>query len=123
PMRVSVSSFGYKHGIPRDTDLLFDVRFLPNPHWVPELRPYRGTDTPVREYVMSHEDAAGFLDRVKDMLRFLIPRFEAEGKSYLSIGVGCTGGHHRSVALAEELGDWLEDEGVDVVVRHRDTDR
>ena len=123
PMRVSVTSFGFKHGTPRDTDLLFDVRFLPNPHWVAELRPYRGTDRPVADYVLGNEDAAGFLERAEDMLAFLIPRFEAEGKSYLSIGIGCTGGHHRSVALAEELGRWLRNEGVDVVVRHRDTSR
>jgi RNase adapter protein RapZ len=123
PMRVSVTSFGFKHGTPRDTDLLFDVRFLPNPHWVAELRPYRGTDRPVSDYVLGNEDAAGFLEKAEDMLQFLIPRFEAEGKSYLSIGIGCTGGHHRSVALAEELGRWLRSEGVDVVVRHRDTGR
>jgi UPF0042 nucleotide-binding protein len=123
PMRVSVTSFGYKHGIPRDTDLLFDVRFLPNPHWVPELRPLRGTDQPVADYVLANADSRGFLRRVEDLLRFLIPRFEAEGKSYLSIGIGCTGGHHRSVALAEELANWLADQEIDAVVRHRDVTR
>ena len=123
PMRVSVTSFGFKHGIPRDSDLLFDVRFLPNPHWIPELRPYRGTDQSVAEYVMSHEDAGGFLDKTEDMLAFLIPRYMAEGKSYLSIAIGCTGGHHRSVALAEELGRWLRSEGIDALVRHRDASR
>jgi UPF0042 nucleotide-binding protein len=123
PMRVSVTSFGYKHGIPRDTDLLFDVRFLPNPHWVPELRPLRGTDQPVADYVLANADSGGFLRRVEDLLRFLIPRFEAEGKSYLSIGIGCTGGHHRSVALAEELANWLADQEIDAVVRHRDVTR
>ena len=121
PMRVSVTSFGFKHGTPRDIDLMFDVRFLPNPHWVPELRPYRGTDEPGADYVLSSEDAKGFLDRVEDLLGFLIPRFAAEGKSYLTIGIGCTGGHHRSVALAEELGRWLAEQSIDARVRHRDT--
>ena len=120
PMRVSVTSFGFKNGTPRDTDLLFDVRFLPNPHWVPELRPYRGTDKPVADYVLGSDDAREFLDRVEDLLGFLIPRFAAEGKSYLTIGIGCTGGHHRSVTLAEELGKWLTDQAIDARVRHRD---
>jgi UPF0042 nucleotide-binding protein len=120
PMRVSVTSFGFKNGTPRDTDLLFDVRFLPNPHWVPELRPYRGTDQPVIDYVLGFDDAREFLERVEDLLGFLIPRFAAEGKSYLTIGIGCTGGHHRSVALAEELGKWLADQSIDARVRHRD---
>ncbi len=123
PMRVSVTSFGFKHGIPRDSDLMFDVRFLPNPHWVPELRPYRGTDKPVADYVMSHEDAVVFIEKAQDLVSFLIPRYMAEGKSYLSIAIGCTGGHHRSVALAERLGEWLESEGIDAVVRHRDSGR
>jgi UPF0042 nucleotide-binding protein len=123
PMRVSVTSFGFKHGIPRDSDLMFDVRFLPNPHWVPELRPYRGTDKPVSDYVMSNNDAVVFLEHVEDLLDFLIPRFQAEGKSYLSIAIGCTGGHHRSVALAERLGEWLSSNDIDAVVRHRDSGR
>jgi len=123
PMRVSVTSFGFKHGIPRDTDLLFDVRFLPNPHWVPELREKRGTEPEVAEYVMAHPDAPGFLEKVESLLEFLIPRFAAEGKSYLSIGIGCTGGHHRSVALAEQLAAWLAEAGVDSLVRHRDIAR
>ncbi|MDH4119478.1 MAG: RNase adapter RapZ [Acidimicrobiia bacterium] len=122
-MRVSVTSFGFKHGIPRGSDLMFDVRFLPNPHWVPELRPYRGTDGPVASYVMSDPDATEFLDKVESLLSFLIPRFEAEGKSYLAIAIGCTGGHHRSVALAEKLGEWLTAEGIDATVRHRDIER
>jgi RNase adapter protein RapZ len=120
PMRVSVTSFGFKHGTPRDTDLMFDVRFLPNPHWMPELRPYRGTDQPVADYVLDSDDAREFLTRIEDLLGFLIPRFAAEGKSYLTIGIGCTGGHHRSVALAEELGRWLADQSIDARVRHRD---
>ena len=123
PMRVSVTSFGYKHGVPRDADLIFDVRFLPNPHWVQELRPLRGTDEPVKEYVLGFPDAGEFLTRIEGLLGFLIPRYEEEGKSYLTIGIGCTGGHHRSVVLAEELGLWLEDQHIDANVRHRDTER
>ncbi len=119
-MKVTVSSFGFKHGVPRVVDLLLDVRFLPNPHWVPKLRSLTGRDAPVRDFVFSHDDAGTFLDRVEELLGFLVPRYEAEGKSYLTIAVGCTGGHHRSVAIAEELGRWLSDQGVEVVVRHRD---
>jgi UPF0042 nucleotide-binding protein len=123
PMRVSLRSFGFKHGTPRDTDLLFDVRFLPNPHWVPELRPLRGTDEPVAEYVMREDAAKEFIDRVDELLAFLIPHFETEGKSYLAVGVGCTGGHHRSVAIAEELGRRLAQHGILATVRHRDIER
>jgi RNase adapter protein RapZ len=123
PMRVSIRSFGFKNATPRDIDLLFDVRFLPNPHWVPELRPLRGTDERVAEYVMSEDAAKEFVDRADDMLAFLIPHFEAEGKSYLSVGIGCTGGHHRSVAIAEELGRRLAQHGITATVRHRDIER
>ncbi|MEX0946759.1 MAG: RNase adapter RapZ, partial [Acidimicrobiia bacterium] len=114
---------GYKNGIPRDADLLFDVRFLPNPHWIRDLRPMRGTDDQVRDYVLGHPEAAEFLTRVEDLLGFLIPRYEEEGKSYLTIGLGCTGGHHRSVVLAQELVTWLEKQGISATVRHRDVDR
>jgi UPF0042 nucleotide-binding protein len=120
PMRVSLRSFGFKHGPPRDADIVLDVRFLPNPHWVPALRPLRGTDDSVRDFVLGAEGATEFLDRAVDMLDFLIPRYQAEGKSYLSIGIGCTGGHHRSVAIAEEIARRIGDSGVKVVVRHRD---
>lgn len=122
PIRVSIRSFGFKHGSPRDVDLMFDVRFIPNPHWVPELRPLRGTDAAVSEYVLGQAESLEFVDRVEDLIRFLLPRYEAEGKSYLSIGIGCTGGHHRSVAIAEELASRLGD-SVRMVVRHRDIDR
>jgi len=123
PMRVTVTSFGFKTGVPRVADLVFDVRFLPNPHWVEELRPLTGLDETVKNHVLGSEDAAGFLERVKDLLDFLVPRYEAEGKSYLTIGVGCTGGRHRSVAIVEEIARWLESRGdVDVTVRHRDID-
>ena len=123
PMRVSVRSFGFKHGSPRDVDMLFDVRFLPNPHWIPELRDLRGTDEAVSEYVLNAEGAKEFIDRVDELLAFMIPRFQAEGKSYLSIGIGCTGGHHRSVAIAEELERRLSQHHVKTAVRHRDIDR
>jgi UPF0042 nucleotide-binding protein len=123
PMRVSLRSFGFKHGTPRDTDLLFDVRFLPNPHWVPELRHLRGTDERVSEYVLGVDAAKEFVDRIDDLLAFLIPRFEAEGKSYLAVSVGCTGGHHRSVAIVEELGRRLAEHGIPSSIRHRDIER
>jgi UPF0042 nucleotide-binding protein len=123
PMRVSIRSFGFKHGTLRDTDFLFDVRFLPNPHWVPELRHLRGTDDRVAEYVMSADGAKEFVDRIDELLAFLIPRFESEGKSYLAVGIGCTGGHHRSIVIAEELGRRLAQHGIKANVRHRDIDR
>ncbi|MCY4370600.1 MAG: RNase adapter RapZ [bacterium] len=121
-MRLAVTSFGFKSGTPRDLDLMFDVRFLPNPHWIRELRPLTGRDPAVREHVLSSGDAAGFLDRLRDLLSFLIPRYREEGKSYVSIGIGCTGGRHRSVALAEELAGWLSGRGYHATVRHRDVD-
>jgi UPF0042 nucleotide-binding protein len=123
PMRVSIRSFGFKHGTLRDTDFLFDVRFLPNPHWVPELRHLRGTDDRVAEYVMSADGAKEFVDWIDELFAFLVPRFEAEGKSYLAVGIGCTGGHHRSVVIAEELGRRLAQHGIKANVRHRDIDR
>jgi len=123
PLRVALISFGFKHGVPRVVDLLFDVRFLPNPFWVMELRPLTGRDEPVRRMVMSYPDTAEFLSRTEGLLEFLLPRYEAEGKSYLTIGVGCTGGRHRAVVVAEELGRWLAEREVEVTVRHRDAER
>jgi len=120
PMRLSVVSFGFKRGAPRDVDLMFDVRFLPNPHWEPDLRPLTGRDAAVRDHVLEQPDAVEFMERVEGLLEFLIPRFRAEGKSYVSIGVGCTGGRHRSVAISEALGKWLNDGGYRATVRHRD---
>ncbi len=122
-MRVDVSSFGFKRGTPRVVDLMFDVRFLPNPHWEPELRPLTGLDDAVRRYVFSYQEAGEFLAKTADMLDFLLPHYEAEGKSYLTIAVGCTGGRHRSVALAEAIGAHLRETGVDTSVHHRDIDR
>ena len=120
-MRVDIISFGFKRGTPRVVDVLFDVRFLPNPHWIPELRPLSGHDAPVRDHVLSAADAQEFVGKTTEMLRFLLPRYEAEGKAYLTIGIGCTGGRHRSVALAEELTRLLQAEGFDANVCHRDT--
>jgi len=119
-MRVDVVSFGFKRGLPRVADLLFDVRFLPNPHWVPELRSFTGLDEEVRDYVLGQQDAVDFLEQMWDMLQFLVPRYAAEGKAYLTIGVGCTGGRHRSVAIAEEIAGRLAELDTDVSVRHRD---
>lgn len=123
PMRVSVRSFGFKYGAPREVDLLLDVRFLPNPHWDPELRPLTGADPMVSDYVLDSEDAVSFLEKVTDLITFLIPRFQGEGKSYVTIGIGCTGGRHRSVAIADELGKRLGKAEVDVAVRHRDVEK
>lgn len=122
-MRVSIRSFGFKHGVPRDVDVMFDVRFLPNPHWEPELRPLTGRDEPVRDYVLGQDDATDFVAKATDMLEFLLPRFRQEGKSYVAIGVGCTGGRHRSVAIAEELSRRIAETDASVVVRHRDIER
>ncbi len=122
-LQVSVVSFGFKYGTPRDVDLLFDVRFLPNPHWVPELRPHPGTDPAVREYVQSNELYTPYLERVEALLDLSLPGYVAEGKSYLTIGIGCTGGHHRSVVVAEELAAWIRDRSLSVVLVHRDVER
>jgi UPF0042 nucleotide-binding protein len=119
-MRVDISSFGFKRGTPRVVDLMFDVRFLPNPYWISELRQQTGLDAPVREYVFKHEEAGEFLAKTTDMLDFLLPHYEAEGKSYLTIAIGCTGGRHRSVALSEAIAQHLRASGVETSVHHRD---
>ena len=120
PLQTSIVSFGYKHGLPLDVDLVFDCRFLPNPHWVDSLRPLTGLDEPVQQYVASQPETGEFLKRLDDLLELLLPAFVKEGKSYLSIGVGCTGGTHRSVYLAEELGVILRKRGFHPMVKHRD---
>jgi UPF0042 nucleotide-binding protein len=121
-LTVSLISFGFKHGAPLDVDTLFDVRFLPNPHYDPELRPLTGHDEPVREAVLSGDGAREFLERAGDLLSFLIPRYAAEGKTYFTLGLGCTGGRHRSVVVVEELARRLRQEHaeIDLFVRHRD---
>jgi UPF0042 nucleotide-binding protein len=119
-METTVVSFGYKHGLPLDVDIVFDCRFLPNPHWINELRPYTGLDEPVRTFVLSQPDAIEFLDRLDDLCAFLLPAYAKEGKSYLSIAIGCTGGQHRSVVIAEELAKRIAGHGFSPTVHHRD---
>lgn len=120
---VTVVSFGFRFGIPTHADLVLDVRFLPNPYFVPELKQFPGTDPRVAEFVLSQPDAKAFLERFSDLLAFLIPRYRAEGKSYLTIAIGCTGGKHRSVAIAGELARRLEAAGQAVRLWHRDVER
>ncbi|MGZ4130523.1 MAG: RNase adapter RapZ, partial [Actinomycetota bacterium] len=122
-LQVSVMSFGYKHGTPRDADLVIDCRFLPNPHWVDELRPLPGTDERVKTYVKGQQTYREFMRRLRSLLGFMVPGFVAEGKSYLTVAVGCTGGRHRSVVIAEELASFFRDKGLPVSVEHRDLDR
>jgi RNase adapter protein RapZ len=122
-MRTSIVSFGFKYGIPLDVDLLFDCRFLPNPYWIETLRSLSGKDDPVREYVLIQPETQGFLDKVVELLLSLEPAFVREGKSYLTISFGCTGGRHRSVVLAEALRERLAKGGVEASVFHRDIDR
>jgi UPF0042 nucleotide-binding protein len=119
-MQTSVVSFGYKHGLPLDVDLVFDCRFLPNPHWVDELRPLTGLDEAVQKYVGGQPETPEFLAKLDDLLGLLLPAYVKEGKSYLSIAVGCTGGTHRSVYIAEELGKLLTKQGFRPMVSHRD---
>ena len=118
---VSCVSFGFKHGVPEDADLVFDVRFLPNPHFVPEFRPFTGRDGPVAKYIRSFPQTKEFTKKVSDLLIFLLPHFIHEGKSYLTIAFGCTGGQHRSVMMAEEFGQILRKAGYRVKIVHRDS--
>ncbi|MDO4928721.1 MAG: RNase adapter RapZ [Corynebacterium sp.] len=118
---VTVQSFGFKNGAPRDTDFMFDVRFLPNPFWVPELRPFRGTDKPVAHYVLSQEPAEEFIESFLAMFAVMRPGFQHEGKKFITVSIGCTGGHHRSVAIATEIGRRLSEwDDLAVSVSHRD---
>ncbi len=120
-LMVNIVSFGFKHGIPADVDLLFDVRFLPNPFYIDELKPKTGNDKEVRDYVMSFPEAEEFLQKLTDMISFLIPNYIKEGKNQLIIGIGCTGGKHRSVTLANKLYEQLKDKGsYGLTVSHRD---
>jgi RNase adapter protein RapZ len=122
-MRVFLTSFGYKYGIPHDTDIIFDVRFLPNPHFVYELRGKCGLDTEVGDYVLKDEETRVFLDRICALLEFTLPLYQREGKSSLTVALGCTGGRHRSVVLVEELRKRLEDGDLAIQVKHRDVDK
>ncbi|MGE0727344.1 MAG: RNase adapter RapZ [Acidimicrobiia bacterium] len=122
-MRTSVVSFGFKYGLPLDVDMVLDWRFLPNPFWVPDLRPLTGRDEPVRDYVLHHPAAKEFLDRLEPLLETMVPAYLAEGKAYLTLAFGCTGGRHRSVAIAEEVARVLHGLGITPTVSHRDIDR
>lgn len=123
PLLVSLVSFGYKYGLPTDSDLVFDVRFLPNPHFVPRLRPYTGKDPKVRRFILSYPQSGQFLKRIEALLTYLIPHYIQEGKSYLTISIGCTGGKHRSVMLAESLQKTLKKRGYSTKVTHRDIEK
>lgn len=118
--QVTVMSFGYKHGVPPDVDLVLDCRFLPNPHWVESLRPLSGLDPEIQAYVSSFELTGEFLERLEALLDLLLPAYVEEGKSVLTIAFGCTGGRHRSVAIAERMAQWLRDQGFEPRLRHRD---
>ena len=120
---VSCVSFGFKHGVPEDADLVFDVRFLPNPHFVPEFRPLTGRHPRVAKYIRSFPQTQEFINRISDLLVYLLPHYVREGKSYLTISFGCTGGQHRSVLIAEEVGKHLRKSGYRVKVVHRDSPR
>lgn len=122
-MTVSVTSFGFKHGLPREADLVFDVRFLPNPYYVQELRPRTGLDDGVRDYVFSGGAAGEFLEKLQDLVGFLLPKYVEEGKTTLVVAVGCTGGHHRSVAIAHALAAYIRGRGYPVTESHRDLGR
>ena len=120
PMVITIVTFGYKFGVPYDLDLLFDLRFLPNPHFVPELRPLTGEDPRVQAYITAKPETAEFLSRLEGFLTYLLPRYRSEGKSYLTIGFGCTGGRHRSVAVALMIAGRLRERGLEVNIKHRD---
>jgi UPF0042 nucleotide-binding protein len=122
-LQVTVLSFSYKHGVPRDADLVLDVRFLPNPHWVDELRPLPGTDDRVRKYVLRQQSFGEFRRRLLRLLDFVVPGYISEGKSFLTVAVGCTGGRHRSVVVAEELAEYFRNRRLPVVLEHRDVHR
>lgn len=122
-LQVAVLSFGYKYGVPRDADVVLDVRFLPNPYWVDWLRPLGGDEPPVRRYVTGQPEYAEFLSRLVALLDFLLPGYLAEGKSYLTVAVGCTGGRHRSVVVADELVAYFREKGMSVTLDHRDLGR
>ncbi len=120
PMVITLVTFGYKFGVPYELDLLFDLRFLPNPHFDPGVRRHTGEDARVREYIMARPDSTEFVTRLQEFLEYLLPRYRKEGKSYLTIGFGCTGGRHRSVAVSLVIAERLRQSGYDVNLKHRD---
>jgi UPF0042 nucleotide-binding protein len=123
PLMISVVSFGYRHGVPADADLVFDVRFLPNPHFIPRLRRFSGKDRKVARYIRSFPQTRQFLRRIESLLAYLIPHYIGEGKSYLTVGLGCTGGRHRSVMMADSVARALASRGYTVKTVHRDMNR
>lgn len=122
-LQVNVMSFGFKYGLPLEADLVFDVRFMPNPYYVDELKPLTGLDEPVREFVFRYEETREFVAQLENMLQYLLPLYSEEGKSVLVVGIGCTGGHHRSVAITREIVGFLQDKGFAVTESHRDISR
>jgi UPF0042 nucleotide-binding protein len=123
PMSVNIISFGYKYGIPIESDLVFDVRFLPNPFYVRELREQSGLDEPVKQYIFEYEQSREFYNKLLDLMEFLLPCYVEEGKRHIVISIGCTGGHHRSVAIAQSLSEHLIDRGYPVDCIHRDIEK
>lgn len=121
--QITIMSFGFKHGVPSDVDMVLDCRFLPNPHWIEELRPMTGLDAPVQEYVASFELTKLAVERIESLLELLIPAYVDEGKSVLTIAFGCTGGRHRSVAIAEQIATWMRGRGLEPLLRHRDVEK
>jgi UPF0042 nucleotide-binding protein len=122
-MQVNLQSFGYRYGIPLESDLVMDVRFLPNPYFVPALRPYSGMEPGVRDFVLGQKETVVFMEHFREMLEFLLPGYRREGKSYLSVSIGCTGGRHRSVAIAEELYQYFSQRNVNIKITHRDIEK
>lgn len=122
-MAVSVVSFGFKHGLPMEADLVFDVRFMPNPYYIDALRPQTGLDAPVRDYVFSFRETEEFVEKLRDMIAYLLPRYQEEGKTVLVIAIGCTGGHHRSVAVTHTISQYIATLGYQVTENHRDMTR
>ncbi len=122
PMRINILSFGFKYGTPHDASLIMDVRFLANPHFVPELKAFDGKNRKIKNYVLNNDEARRFLKKYLDLLDYLIPLYEKEGKTYLTIAVGCTGGRHRSVTIAEALFEHINKPGRQIIITHRDID-
>ncbi len=122
-LMITIVSFGFKYGMPIDADLVFDVRFTPNPYYIPEMRPYTGNDNIIKDYVLQFEVTQLFLGKLKDMISFLVPNYMQEGKNQLVIAIGCTGGKHRSVTIANALYKYLQHEGQSVIIQHRDIDK
>ncbi len=120
---VNIVSFGYKHGIPEESDLVFDVRFLPNPYYIPEMKNHTGLDSDVSLYVMSFEEAKRFLEKLTDIAEYLIPLYKKSGRDCARISIGCTGGHHRSVTIVQALSKVLKNKGYNVSVNHRDLEK